>query len=201
MHLDETKKLVASTTSSSPSLTASQAPNLGSESTAVAKQPRDLRVDEQLSDFATSTYKWYISSQTLSCGVILGLVQYCITNSQLYFSDGKKTITRREHHVTRENWSIILFLWFIGRYFEFQRRIYCGQVERRWRICPLDVQMASPIWNYCKWGNTQMVLKLFSQGLSPYIKDGRGRSLLDVSRRECNKMCLVTYNMLTYIMD
>lgn len=137
-------------------------------------------VSKQATAFAKSIYKWRLSSATLTSGTLLGLVQYCIIYKELCLSRQGDSISRQPRSMKLQDWSIILFFWSIGRYFQFQTRMHSGQVERRWRICPLDPQRTSPTWILCRNGDTQGLLKLFSQGWSPYVQDGQGNTLLNV---------------------
>ena len=129
---------------------------------------------------ATSLYTWHKSSGSVSFGTVLGLFRYCVTCSQSYFSKRGQLPLKEIDSLKRSNWSIVLFSWFMGRYFEFQSQVYRGQVERRWRVCPVDPRRQSPAWMLCESGDTEGILELLSQGLSPYLKDAQGRSLLNV---------------------
>ena len=173
--MDQTQKLLASTTSPTPS-----AVSLHEDPEKTSKDSYGSFGMQKQSAAVTSRYAWYQSSETISYGTVLGLFGYCVTHSQFYLSKRGHRLLGNSRFEERSNWSIMLFLWFISRYVEFQTRVYCGQVERRWRVCPLDPTGQSPAWGLCRDGDVQGVLKLFCRGLSPYLKDAAGRSFLNV---------------------
>ena len=110
----------------------------------------------------------------------MGVLNFCIASRQLSLLHNDASVSRQEQ-VVKEEWSLALVVWFTSRWFEFQSRRVLGQVERRWRVCPIDVECASPAWDLCEDGDVKGVLKLFSHGLSPFIKDKSGKTLLNVS--------------------
>ena len=181
-HPYPTKQPLALQVSSTPS-TSSSSPQSVSGNAFSAKQIHGSRNGVQCLGASHSENRWHLASQTATYKEVLGLFHYHTTYRQSYFGKQNGACSVDEQLLRKTEWSIGLFLWCLDRYFELRFiQSTHGQIERCLRVCPIDKTRSSPAWSICAAGDSVGLLRLFSQGVSPYIRDEAGKSLVNVSR-------------------